>query len=112
MGEWFLRLRTFLPVKEVVPSRGENMWRRRARNTPPSLASSFGKYFFVFFVYMLSCFSVSNIRTSSFEPWTKSTRLTCFMRTACTKKDVFVLKDKVVERLTTHNAAFPKGIGR
>ena len=34
------------------------------------------------------------------------------MRTACTKKDVFVLKDKVVERLTTHNAAFPKGIGR
>jgi hypothetical protein len=75
-----------LTVRETrrlgLPSRGARIWRRSARNTPPSAASSFGKNFSVSRVYWLRSFSESKIRISSLDPSTRSTRLTCFVRTA------------------------------
>jgi hypothetical protein len=100
-------------LEERVSSRGLKIWRRSARNTPPSFALSFGKIFPVAIVYSLSPFSVLKMRTSTFEPWTKSTRFTCFLVTACIKEDALVLQgEKWMRGSTTHGTAFPKGIGR
>ncbi len=61
---------------------GSKIWRRSARNTPPSTASSFGKNLPVSWVYLLSSFSDLKSRIFCLDLSTRSTRLTCFLNTA------------------------------
>ena len=88
----FMPLLLFFLLEELLSLRGLMMRRRRARNTSLSFASSFGKYFSVTIVYSLSSFSVSKFVAFSLGLWTRSTRFTCFLTTACRDEDAFVLQ--------------------